>query len=439
MTDTYNLNQGQQKASEEILDFLLSDRPDHRISGPGGVGKTYLMGYTIDHILPAYEAACRTLGIEPLYTEVALTATTNKAADALAQATGRFCSTIHSFLGLVVKPDFKTGEQKLVRSRKWRIVKNTVIFIDEASMMDSQLMRELEASTLNCKLIYLGDHVQLKPVKESISPVYAGDNPCSLLLEPMRTSIPALHALNQQMRDTVEQCGTNPDNLYSSFRPIKEVPGIIDFVDGPTFRQLVHDTFAHQNKDDRILAYTNQRVLDYNAYIRTHVRNLPQTLTVGELLVNNNAAQLSQGMIPVEAGVEVLKVHGTDTVRIGTDIQFDVLMLDILTIGGVFTDVPVPTDRAYFNKLIKFFQSQKDWPTYFALKEGYPDLREREAATVHKSQGSSYNTVFIDAADLSTCTVPDTMARLLYVAVSRARKRVVIYGELASKYGGLIR
>lgn len=29
------------------------------------------------------------------------------------------------------------------------------------------------------------------------------------------------------------------------------------------------------------------------------------------------------------------------------------------------------------------------------------------------------------------------VARLLYVAVSRARKRVVFYGNLASKYGGL--
>ena len=71
------------------------------------------------------------------------------------------------------------------------------------------------------------------------------------------------------------------------------------------------------------------------------------------------------------------------------------------------------------------------------LKEEFPDLRPREACTVHKSQGSSFDTVYIDADDLSTCTNIATAARLLYVAVSRSRNRVVFYGKLHKKLGGI--
>ena len=48
------------------------------------------------------------------------------------------------------------------------------------------------------------------------------------------------------------------------------------------------------------------------------------------------------------------------------------------------------------------------------------------------------DTVYIDATDLSTCTQKEVAARLLYVAVTRAKKHVVFYGDLAQKFGGFI-
>jgi ATP-dependent exoDNAse (exonuclease V) alpha subunit len=46
--------------------------------------------------------------------------------------------------------------------------------------------------------------------------------------------------------------------------------------------------------------------------------------------------------------------------------------------------------------------------------------------------------VLIDATNISLCHNPSQVARMLYVAASRARHRVVFYGELAAKYGGLL-
>lgn len=125
-------------------------------------------------------------------------------------------------------------------------------------------------------------------------------------------------------------------------------------------------------------------------------------------------------------------------VEIGVGVDLEVRRADLRNkFGSVYTDVPLPEDKNHFNALIKFYQKDKNWNRYFHLKNTYPDLRPRDAATVHKAQGSTYDTVFVDLSNLSTCHNPVMVARLLYVAFTRARTRVVLYGELAAKYGGL--
>ena len=73
------------------------------------------------------------------------------------------------------------------------------------------------------------------------------------------------------------------------------------------------------------------------------------------------------------------------------------------------------------------------------MKETFPDLRAKDSCTVHKSQGSTYDTVFVDLGDLSVCRNPADAARLFYVAFSRARNRVVMYGNLAERFGRIVR
>ena len=105
---------------------------------------------------------------------------------------------------------------------------------------------------------------------------------------------------------------------------------------------------------------------------------------------------------------------------------------------SIFTGT-VPTDRAHFDALVKYYKRQKNWERYFYLKQNFPDLRPRDAATVHKSQGSTYDSVFVDLGNISTCHQADQAARMLYVAFSRAKHKVYVYGDLAEKYGGFIR
>lgn len=425
-----SLNEGQQAAADGFFQFLFDKDRELIISGPGGVGKTFLMGFLIDEIMPRYQKTCSMMGIPSEYTEVIMTATTNKAAEVLAYATGRPTQTIHSFMNLKVTDDYKTGNSLLTKTTRWKIHNNMIIFVDEASMIDFPLLEMIREGTHKCKVVYVGDHCQLAPIKEPISPIYRQSLPFYELTEPMRNSDqPALMQVCQQLRNTVET---------GEFHPIKIQPGVIDLLDDNQMELEVHEHFKEET-NSRILAYTNQRVVAYNDHIR-EIRHLGTPYTLGERLINNNAIPLRDGMISVEEEVEIIHLSDqVEMIEIEDDVSLMVRYADLKNkFGGVYAGIPLPEDKAHFTALVKYYQKQKNWNRYFHLKNTYPDLRPRDAATVHKAQGSTYDTVFVDLGNLSTCHNPNQAARLLYVAFTRARSRVVLYGDLASKYGGLI-
>jgi hypothetical protein len=427
------LNSDQQAAADAFFEFLLNDdEPEIIISGPGGVGKTVLMGYLIDNIIPQYLSTCKLMDIEPRYTDVEMTATTNKAAAVLGEATKRPTSTIYSFLNLVVKNDYSTGRSSVRPSGNWRVHQNVIIFIDECSYIDSDLLKYILQGTHECKIVYVGDHCQLAPVMESLSPIYRRNLRMLELKQPMRTTCPHLMGLNNQLRTSVESL---------VFNPIKIVPGIIDWLSDEEFEDEIANNFQDPRHESRILAYTNERVLDFNDHIHD-LRGNTQPYVIGETLVSNSAIKIgSSGRLSIEQEVLIVGVGDTtELVQVGRDAQMTCVPVEFESMYGVrYPVMKAPLDRNHFQDLIKYAGRQKDWTTLFGLKEGYPDLRQRDASTFHKSQGSSYQTVYIDATNLSKMNKPDEAARALYVACSRARKRVCFHGSLTEKYGGLVR
>lgn len=430
----YNLNEGQKAAAEGFFQFLFSDEKELIISGGGGVGKTYTMGYLIDETMRRYFEMCKLLGIEPEFDAVDMTATTNKAAEALSLATMRPTSTIHSFLNLKVKDDFRSGKSILTRGRDWHPHKRKILFVDECSMIDPALDQERQDATLDCKIVYVGDHCQLAPVGYSQSPIYNRRLPFFELTEPMRNAgQPALIQVCNQLRKTVET---------GVFEPIKIVPGVIDLLDDAQMEKQIDIDFLNSNHQNRILAFTNNRVIEYNDHIR-QLRQLPYEFTVGEFLVNNSAVHLEAAMLPAEKEIEILDMRDPEEIQIGEQDGQPIIMIihrsTIRTsIGDVHKNIPIPEDRKFHQELMKYYSRLKNWNRYFHLKNFYPDLRQRDASTIHKAQGSTYEMAFIDLANISTCNIPSQVARMLYVAFSRARNRIYLYGNLAEKYGGLI-
>jgi len=425
------LNPGQQKASDGFFAFLFNNDKELIISGAGGVGKTYLMGYLIDKILPRYVNTCSMMGIKPQYDTAHVTATTNKAAEVLGEATNRPSRTIHSFLGLRIKENYTTGRTDLQKTPNWKVHEREIIFVDECSMIDSSLYKAIQEGTCNCKIVYVGDHSQLPPVFEDISPIYKNNIPFFELTEPMRNaSQPSLRALCDQVRATV---------ATGVFKPIQTVPGVIDWFDEDATAEAVKDYFVSNKTDSRILAYSNAAVNNLNSYIR-QAKGLPDEYVTGDQLVSNTALQFGTTSISIEEPIQILSIENSVMdMQFGETAKLEVRYMDLLgKFGQVLKSILVPTNKIHYEQLVKYFAKQKDWPTYFTLKNTFPDLRPRDACTVHKSQGSTYDTVFIDLNSLSTCNQPKLAARLLYVAVTRPTSRIIMYGKLADKYGGVI-
>lgn len=299
-------------------------------------------------------------------------------------------------------------------------------------MVDTPLLNMIKEGTHQSKVVFVGDHCQLAPVMETISPVYKQKPPVPFyeLREQMRNAgQPALMTVCNQLRHTVET---------GEFFPIQIVPGVIDLLDDDQLQDELVKHFQHQTMNSRILAYTNQRVLEFNDHIR-YIRGLPNEFTVGEYLVNNSAIRLRDRMLSVEEEVTILSQSDIQYAYIDEGVSLEFRECSIETrIGDVLTGIKIPVDRNHFKALVDYYRRMKDWPSYFNLKNTYPDLRQRDAATVHKSQGSTYDTVFIDLGNISTCHQPNAVARMLYVAFSRPRTRVFLYGNLAQKYGGLV-
>ena len=423
-------NADQQNTIDKFFAFLFTDEKEFIISGGPGVGKTALIGHIIHTVLGEYEKMCKMMGNKVEYKWATLTTMTNQAACVLGQSSGLVVDTLHSFLNLKVVQDYRTGRTRLERTTGWRVHENGVIFVDEGGMIDSPLHTMLMEGTLNCKIVYVGDHCQLGPIHERISPIYIRNTPMSVITTPVRNaSQPALVNLVNQMRATVET---------GTFKPIQIVPGVVDHFTGPELESYVGANFQQQRNDMRILAYTNDQVQAYNEHIRA-MRQLPSHFTPGELLVCASNFMNRKTHFPTEQGIIVRDVadlpHAVD---IEPNVSMDIRSMTVSKIGEpTCHEVLVPEDPRHYAALLKHYGRIKRWDIYFKLKNEYPDFRLSDACTFHKAQGSTFDSVIIDLDNLSICHQPNTVARMLTVGLSRARERVILYGQLASKYGGL--
>lgn len=427
------LNQGQKAAEEAVFQFLLSDDKEFILSGPAGVGKTFMMKHIMEHLLNRYNDACKVLNIPNTLHTVHLTATTNKAAEVLQSSTGHPTQTIHSFMNLKVQDDYRTGQSRCKPTPSWIVHSGVVLFVDEASMIDSDLHKHiLEGTDSTCKIIYVGDHSQLAPVFEKISPIYLQSKHFVELTELVRNADqPALMDICEQLRQTVATL---------KFKPMLEVPGVIDYIDDNQLKHILDTQFIHEDVDSRILCFTNSRVKDYNDYIRG-IRGYPDHLVEGEIVINNTGTFAGKTMLRVEQQFKINKISDTP-ITINIDPTDPTALMDVyeVTLGhptsrGVHgLEVRIPANREHYIALMNYYSKRKNWSQFYHLKNNYPDLRPKDAATVYKAQGSTYESVILDLTNIGKCNQADQVARMLYVGVSRPKSRLYLYGRLPPRY-----
>lgn len=426
------LNKDQQYGADEFFKFLVDDRKELSISGPAGVGKTYLLQHLAEIVMPMYNDACKMLNIPPTIQKVVFSATTNRAADVLTATMGQPAKTLHSFLNLKVYDDYQTGKQKIQKTNNFTVHQNTLLFVDEASMIDRQTYKIIhEGTDSTCKIVYVGDWCQMAPVGEKLSVVWQKPEIQRIdLTIPVRNAAqPALVALCAQLRKTVET---------GIFEPIPLVPGVIEHLSGPQMQHHVDRIFTPHEHGSRILTYTNQEAKSYNDYIRMN-RGYGERLQNGEIVVNNRGIELKgQGTLAAEMEFQVKVDPNKPDQNIDADgmviISYQIDLISLKN-GAIYT-VYQAEDPEYLQKVVKYFASNKDWPNYFRLVNMFPDLRARDSSTVYKAQGSTFGTVYIDLSDIGKSNIVDQVARMLYVSASRPMNRIYFYGTLPDKYLG---
>lgn len=418
------LNKDQQAVFMKVIKFINGPDKFMEVSGGAGTGKTYLISQIADGILKHQ--------LTKTMRSVAITATTNKAAavisDAMPHRAGEI-GTIYAFMNLRVSENFTTGAVKIVPTLNWIIHSGTFIIIDECSMVNSDLLKYINKGIdSTCKVLFVGDKNQLAPVKEAISPIYAQTMDTGTLKTFVR------NAEQQPLMDLCEQAKQTV--LTGKFTRIKEVPGIIDFVDGITLKGILEREFLLEDPFKRVLSYTNKRVIEYNSFIR-QLRNYTNPYEVGEILSNNSSAELlGKERLYTDQVIRVLHIvndYKDPSIVSGEEIRM--ITMDVEDVNThvtyLVTTFADHNDRAL---VLQFYSQNKQWERFFKIKNAYPDLRSVSASTTHKAQGSTYDSVIVDLADIGKSTNKEQTARLQYVALSRPRSRLFIRGTLPERY-----
>lgn len=420
----------QSAVAKQFLRFLLTDDKYFCISGTGGVGKTFLMGYLSNEIMHQYEDACALIDETPIYTSVDFTATTNKAAEVLEKSTNKPVSTIHSYLGLKVYDNTANGLQEIRRTSAYRKHRNCILFIDECSMIDTGLFAEILEAMEDSKVVFVGDHAQMAPIEGELSPIYStvsAENFAQLTQQVRNADSPALMQLCTGLRNTVET------GVFENF---DEVPGSIEFLNHDQLTNKLNQVFFDPQPNARILCYTNQRVMDYNKFIR-NLKGLPTKYVTGEILVAGSSYYNGDLRLNVERQV-VVRGHSHKEQCFGKfgpknkPLMYYELEIEIPFSSGKTQSVKVAANKDHFKECLSFLARSKHWSEYFTLKNAFIDLRNVEASTVYKAQGSTYDEVFIDLGNIGTSRDPEQVARMLFVGASRARNKVYFYGRLPS-------
>ncbi len=305
---------------------------------------------------------------------------TGKAAQVMRRMGCKGASTIHSLIYSLVSE--KEGEPRFALDPESQAADADLIVIDEVSMVDENLGRDL--LSFGTKVLVLGDPFQLPPVQGA--GFFTSEEPDIMLTE-----------IHRQARD-------NPIIRMS-----------IDVREG---EYLEHGTYGESRviaradvdrgavlEADQVLVGRNKTRTDYNDRLR-QLKGLPhREPVVGDRLVclrNNAQKRLLNGQIWSVAQVKP---------RAGNRYS---LLLDPEE-PGMKAQAKVVTHKAFFSGE----EDQLAWTE----RRGYDEFTFGYCLTVHKSQGSQWDDVYLFDESF---VFREDRKRWLYTGITRAAETITV-------------
>jgi hypothetical protein len=438
------------------------------LKGSAGSGKTT----TLKKFIEMTSNRVSNTAFTPKSLKIAVTAPTHKAKKVVAAATGKEAITIHSLLGL--KPDLELTEFDINNTIFSAIGINkmsdySLVIIDESSMLNQDLFDLLIASSKSSKtkILFVGDPLQLPPVKEDICKALndtdvvveltsvirqAESNPCSLLLLNMRDNI----VENKNF--------IHPVPLFDFKYDTKEGYQVYDKKTANEFFTNMRDNFLSENFEMnpdyvKFVAFTNVKVTEACTWIRKQIlsaRNIKEdiicvkdvitayrTVNIGnkdEDIINVLTNSEDYLIEDVQVGSSDGRIQGryVSARNVTTRTLHKFFVVDPISYS-IFGEV----HDTYYQAAVNSYGRErgKNWEAYYDFKNRHllnqaikmpngkfipKDFDFAYAITVHKSQGSTYNNVYVDWSNISTCRDKKLKNKLLYVAASRASNQIHI-------------
>lgn len=417
--EAFHPTEEQESAIQKLLQFIAEPGGDWAFTfkGYAGTGKTSCMR----------EVARRSVGTRAKFV---YTAPTNKAAKVLREVVGEAC-TIYSLLGLRVD---KNGETKQVTHGKpVDLSEIDVIVIDEASMVNAHLFGLLNdvAYKWNLKVVFMGDPAQLPPVKEKESLTLQQDTGVQL---------------TQVMRhdNQILSLVTNIRKVIGNPAPSIQIKADNDGNEGVWKMSSVmfkREIFAAAQRGEfadgrttKIISWRNVRVNEYNQIARAAIfgaEAVPGFYLTGDRIVAAG---------PCERGDDVLMstddeaiVEGVMECKHPLEPKYHALELKCRTEDNRVVRLLVchPVSQQQFDNDCELLAHEargnpRMWKRFWEHKEIFHDIRFAYALTAHRAQGSTYTNAYVDYQDILYNRDRVEAFKCLYVACSRARKKLFL-------------
>lgn len=413
------LNTEQKIAKDRLISFLNS-KTENRIilTGGGGTGKSFTISTVRKDLEKLTKLSAVIDSTSVKQRQWHFTATTNKAKQAIQMyLPNQEVHTIHSLLGL------RPYRGTLVKSKNFNnpFSFEDIMVIDEASYIDSKLLTFIdELVPKSVKVIYVGDANQLTPVKSTTCPVFhQGYEELKLTTLVRQTNAPLIGELSSEFKEYIESDGK------LDFPKIS-LSNEISHMSSQDFNALIEKVFIQDNGltlHNRVLAGTNAVVNKHNTHL-FGLANGRTELVAGDTVVSNNYVK------GIKTDEEVIILSKSPYLSSIANCNGTVFSIQSMTHS---TDVYVPDSHKMASKAITDLldaPESLDKAEALELYDSMADLRPMYASTIHKSQGSTFENVYIDLGSLSYVRDKVALARLLYVAISRASKHVYLTGDI---------
>lgn len=419
--------EGQRNALLDIQDMIEQNKQGYYLlAGYAGTGKTTV----VENIANYARAKGR---------EAIIMAPTNKAVKVLhdkLKATGTpvAATTIHR--AIYGEPDPVTGEW-IPKTR----LANSVIIIDESSMITTDVMTDLlENTTSNNIVILMGDRFQLEPVGKDPE-LFTGK------VKEFRDNRTELTEVKRQSLDSnvlkVATLVRTDNKAYipsKSMQDFKVVSSKTDFVND--YKESIR-----KNEDSVMIVATNNERVAMNTIARNEKFGANKGIIEdGEVIISvaNSSEYANSETFKVSEVISDPVLHDlTFTFPNNQSRKYEMYVSEVSDENGIRSKLFIfPTlDRPslYHSQILEAIQ-QSDRDLYDELDNGVDIIHKRRGAsklspsivigtygyaiTAHKSQGSQWNKVFVNQNYVAPTW---NGARWWYTAITRSAAEVVAY------------